>query len=254
MDRSMMKAKITTRIIVLFSIAFLSCDSENANDCFQTSGTPITREFVVNDFKKINIGEGIELIIKQGPEKKVVVKTGENLLGGITAEVQNEELFLRNSNGCNWVRDYNTTQVYVTTPTLINVYSSSQFGVKSDGVLGFPSLSLQSGMFSDTASGTFEVEVNCNQLTIEDNKDSYFAVSGTTQALYIGFYNGNARFDGSDLTAKEVHVFHRSSNDIIVRPTDKISGTIYSTGNVVLKNVPPVIEVTQLYQGRLVYP
>lgn len=65
----MMKAKITTRIIVLFSIAFLSCDSENANDCFQTSGTPITKEFVVNDFNKINIAEGIELIIKQGPEK-----------------------------------------------------------------------------------------------------------------------------------------------------------------------------------------
>ncbi|MEZ0005972.1 hypothetical protein ABH942_001335 [Flavobacterium sp. 28YEA47A] len=250
----MMEAKMIKRIIILFSIALLSCDSENANDCFQTSGTPTTKEFSVDDFKKINISEGIELIIKQGSEKKIVVKTGKNLIDGITADVQGGELFLRNSNGCNWIRDYNTTQVYVTTPTLINVYSSSQFGVKSDGVLNFPSLSLQSGMFNDTASGTFELQVNCNQLTIEDNKASYFAVSGTAQALYVGFYNGNARFEGSNLTIKEVNVFQRSSNDIIVKPTDKISGTIYSTGNVVLKNVPSVIEVTQLYRGRLVYP
>lgn len=249
-----MEAKIIKRIIILFSIVFLSCDSENANDCFQTSGTPATKEFTVDDFKKINISEGIELFIKQGPEKKVVVKTGENLVNGITAEVVNEELFLRNSNGCNWVRDYNTTKIYVTTPELTTVYSSSQYGVKSDGILSFPSLSLQSGMFSDTASGTFELQVDCINLSIEDNRATYFAVSGTTQNLNVGFYNGDARFEGSNLTAKEVHVFQRSSNDIIVKPTDKISGTIYSTGNVVLKSVPPVIEVTQLYRGRLVYP
>jgi len=249
-----MEAKMIKRIIILFSIAFLSCDSENANDCFQTSGTPTAKEFSVDDFKKINISEGIELIIKQGTEKKVVVKTGKNLLNGITAEVVNEELFLRNSNGCNWVRDYNATRVYVTTPTLINVYSSSQFGVKSDGILDFPSLSLQSGMFNDTASGTFELQVDCINLSIEDNRATYFAISGTTQNLTVGFYNGDARFDGSNLIAKNVHVFHRSSNDIIVKPTDKISGTIYSTGNDVLKNVPPVIEVTQLYRGHLVYP
>lgn len=248
-----MKTKMLKNVLFLFSIAFFSCDSENANDCFQASGTPITKEFTVGDFKKINISEGIELIIKQGPERKVVVKTGKNLVSGITAEVSDNELFLRNSNGCNWVRDYNTTKVYVTTPTLINVYSSSQFGVKSDGVLNFPSLTLQSGMFSNTASGTFELEVNCNELTIEDNEASYFVISGATNALVVAFYDGDARFDGSNLMAKEVSCFQRSSNEIIVRPLNKISGTIYSTGNVVLKNIPPIVEITQLYQGHLVY-
>lgn len=249
-----MKTNMLKIVSLLFLIAFFSCDSENANDCFQTSGSPITKEFNVDDFKKINISEGIELIIKQGAEKKVVVKTGDNLISGITAEVSENELFLRNTNGCNWVRDYNTTKVYVTTPELINVYSSSQFGVKSEGVLNFPSLTLQSGMFGNTASGTFELQVNCVNLSIEDNKSSYFAISGTAEALNIAFYDGDARFDGSNLTVKEVAFFHRSSNNIIVNPINKISGTIYSTGNVILKNVPPVIEVTQLYQGRLIYP
>ncbi|WDO14249.1 DUF2807 domain-containing protein [Flavobacterium sp. WW92] len=249
-----MKTKMLKTIFFLFIMAFFSCDSENASDCFQTSGSPIEKEFSIEDFKKINISEGIELIIKQGTETKVVVRTGENLISGITAEVSNNELFLRNSNGCNWVRDYNTTKVYVTTPTLVNVYSSSQFGVKSDGVLSFPNLSLQSGMFGNTASGTFELEVNCVNLNIEDNKSSYFAISGFTDALNVAFYDGDARFDGSDLRAKEVSFFHRSSNNMIINPINKISGTIYSTGNVVLKNVPPIIEVTQLYQGHLVYP
>lgn len=249
-----MKIKMLKNIPVLFLMLFFSCDSENGSDCFKTSGSPIAKEFIVDDFTKINISEGIELIIKQGTEKKIIVKTGENLINGITAEVSNNELFLRNSNGCNWVRDYNTTKVYVTTPVLESVYSSSQFAVKSDGVLHFPNLTLQSGMFGNTASGTFELEVNCINLSIEDNKSAYFAISGTTNGLNVAFYDGNARFDGSNLVANTISLFHRSSNDIIVNPIEKISGTIYSTGNVVLKNVPPIIEVTQLYQGHVVYP
>lgn len=247
-------SKIFKTITFLFLITLFSCDSENAPDCFQTSGTKISKQITVENFDKINISQGIELIINEGPETEVVIESGQNLLSGITAEVSNGQLFLRNSNGCNWVRDYNDTKIYVTTPTLLNVYSSSQFAVKSEGVLSFPVLTLQSGIFSDTASGTFELEVNCGGLTIEDNESSYFKISGNTVSLNVNFYDGNARFDGSNLIANEVTFFQRSSNDIIVNPISKISGTIYSTGNVVLKHTPPIIEVTQLYQGHLVYP
>lgn len=241
-------------IIILLSMLLFSCDSENANDCFQTSGKIISKEFPVENFNKINISEGIELIIKEGTDTKVVVKSGQNLINGITAEVADGKLFLRNSNGCNFIRDYNNTKVYVTTPALENVYSSSQFAVKSEGILNFPLLNLQSGMFSNTASGTFELEVNCLNLTIEDNKSTFFKISGKATNLSVNFYDGNARFDGSNLIANEVSFFQRSSNDIIVHPINKISGTIYSTGNIILKNTPPTIEVTQLYQGHLVYP
>lgn len=246
--------KTIKTLLFLFSIALFSCDSENASDCFKTSGAKVTKEIEVENFEKINISQGIELIIKEGPETKIIIESGQNLLNGITAEVSKGQLFLRNSNGCNWVRDYNDTKVYVTTPTLINVYSSSQFAVKSEGILNFPVLSLQSGIFSNTASGTFEVAINSNILTIDDNESSYFKISGNVTTLNVNFYDGNARFEGSNLIANEVTLFQRSSNDIIVNPISKISGTIYSTGNVVLKNTPPIIEVTQLYQGHLVYP
>lgn len=249
-----MQKKTFKILVFLFLITLFSCDSESANDCFQTSGTEITKEFEVENFQRINISQGIELIIKEGSETKVEVTSGQNLIAGITAEVVDGQLFLRNSNGCNWVRDYNTTKVLVTTPTLLNVYSSSQFAVKSDGVLNFPVLTLQSGMFSNTASGTFELNVNCGSLTIEDNEASFFKISGNTDYLSVNFYDGNARFDGSDLIASDVFCFQRSANDIIVNPISKISGTIYSTGNIILKNTPPTIDVTRLYQGHLVYP
>jgi hypothetical protein len=69
----------------------------------------------------------------------------------------------------------------------------------------------------------------------------------------VNFYNGDERFEGSNLIAQNVYVFQRSSNDIIVNPQQKISGIINSTGNVVLKNNPPIIDVQVLYQGQLIY-
>lgn len=249
-----MLQKIRLKTTLLLALIVLtSCDSENANDCFQTTGTFITKNIELTAFEKINISQGIELIVSQGSETQVSVHSGENLMNGITAEVTNGQLFLRNTNGCNLVRDYNTTKVYVTTPNLTNIYSSSQFAVKSSGTLRFPNLSLQSGLYSDTASGTFDVQVDCVNLHIEDNQSGYFKVSGTTHGLSIGFYDGNARFDGAQLVTNEVFFFQRSSNDIILNPIAKVSGTIYSTGNVILKNTPTTIDVTELYNGRLIY-
>jgi hypothetical protein len=240
--------------ILVFAVFLFGCDSENASDCFQPAGDPITKEFFVGNFQSIDVSQGIDLIIKQGDVTKVEVQTGSNLIDEISVWVENGELFLRNSNGCNWVRDYNDTKIYVTTPQLVKVYSSSQFSVISDGVLSFPNLTLQSAMFSKTASGTFDIEVAAEVLTVQDNASSFFRLRGTTGDLTVAFYDGNARFDGSDLTAQTAHVFQRSSNDMIIKAMESIDGTIYSTGNVVLKNTPNTILVTQLYTGHLVYP
>lgn len=221
-------------------------------ECFQEAGSTVSYEVEVSDFTSINIGEGIELIVKEGA-KNVRIETGENIKPNITVMVTDGELTLRNNSSCNWVRDYNTTKVYVSVPNLDKIYSSSQFGVKSDGVLAFPNLTLESGLYSETASGTFELAVDCETLTVQDNLSIYCNISGSVNNLAIYYYSGDARFEGSNLIAQKVYVYHRSSNDVIVNPQQEVSGTIYSTGNLVLKNSPPVVNVNQLYSGHLVF-
>ena len=240
-------------LIFLLMQFFISCSNDAAPDCFKSAGAATSYEVPVADFTAINISEGIELIITEGAETKVVIETGENLKNNISAEVIGSELYLKNNTGCNWVRDYNTTRIYVTTPALTKIYSASQFAVKSDGVLHFPQLALQSGLFGETASGTFELQVDCVSLSVEDNQSAYFVISGNAHNLNVSFYSGDARFEGSNLMVNNVHVFHRSSNDIIVKPQQQVSGTLYSTGNLVLKNQPPVVNVERLYTGQVIY-
>ena len=72
--------------------------------------------------------------------------------------------------------------------------------------------------------------------------------------MYLNFYDGHGRFEGENFIVKNINVFHRGSNDMIVHPTESITGKMYSTGDIVLKNVPPIVDVEQLYHGSVIYP
>ncbi|MGC6432209.1 MAG: head GIN domain-containing protein [Jejuia sp.] len=241
--------------ILIFFLVF-ACDSENANDCFQTSGPLVQKEVVVNTFDKILVNRDIELILKEGPIQKVVIETGENLLNEVVVSVENSRIALSDSNTCNYVRDYGITKVYITSPNITEIRSSTQYDIKSDGVLTYPSITIQSEDFSAPETftvGDFILNIDCNSFSAVFNGLSIAYVSGETENLNINLASGDSRFIARDLVAQNVNVFQRSSNDIIVNPQESIRGSIVSTGNVISVNKPAVIGVEELYKGRLIF-
>ena len=132
-------------LFLSFSFIFLfSCNSEKSLNCFQAEGERIAQEFPVEDFTAIVVEERLQLIVKQGAEQKVVVATGENLINDIEVSVTDGVLTILNENGCNLVRDYNISTVYVTSPNLTEIRNASGYEVQSDGVLAYDSLTLTS--------------------------------------------------------------------------------------------------------------
>jgi disulfide oxidoreductase YuzD len=71
--------------------------------------------------------------------------------------------------------------------------------------------------------------------------------------MLLNFYFGNGRFYGQNLQSENIKVYHRGSNDMFVYPVQKIEGTIFATGNVILQNVPPLVNVDEVYTGRVIY-
>lgn len=242
--------------LVLIAFLVFACNSENANDCFQAAGNIIQKEFSVDVFDKILVNRDITLILKEGPVNKVVVETGENLLNDISALVTNGQLILTDANTCNFVRDYGITKVYITAPNISQIRSSTQYDIISDGLLTYPNLTLLSedfGVDTDFTIGNFRLEIDNESLSVIFNNLSNCFVEGQTNNLSVSFFAGNSRFEGENLTAQHVVVSHRGSNDMIIRPVQSLKGIIRGTGNVISKNTPPVIDIDELYQGRLVF-
>lgn len=246
-----MKKTICIFIVLLFA----SCDSENAPDCFKSTGDTIEKEFILAPFTKITAFKNIELIITDDTAFSVVVETGENLIDNVSATVENGRLLLKDENDCNLTRDYGVTKVYVSAPNLTEIRNSSQFTVRSNGVLNYPDLDLKSeddsGDFYN--NGIFNVEVNATDIFVVINNTTTTYISGTTTNLRVNHASGDGRFQGGNLIAQNVVIYHRGSNDIIVNPQVALTANLVSTGDVISVTTPPSINIQEQFDGRVIF-
>ncbi len=235
----------------------ISCDSENAIDCFQRTGDLVRQEVEVPDFSRILVNQNVEMVLKQGEQTSIVIETGDNLLNEVSAIVEGDRLVLSNTNDCNFVRDFNQTKIFVTAPNITEIRSASQFDISSDGILTYPELRLLSEDFNEdnggNINGTFTLEVDCENIIVVGNNIASFFVTGRVINLRVGFFSGTGRFEGDKLIAENVDVFHRGTNKIIVNPRESITGEIRSTGDVISINQPPVVDVQEFFTGRLIF-
>ncbi len=244
-------------LILLFGFLILSCDSDKGLNCFQSPGEAVSIAYTVDTFSKIVVEERLQLILKQGAEQKVVLETGENLVNDIEISVSDGVLTLFNDNGCNLVRDYNISKVYVTTPDLTEIRNASGYEVQSEGVLTFNALTLTSedveeGDFNHK-DGDFRLELDVNTLNITANGLSNFFLSGKAENANLEFLEGDIRFEGADLEIQNLDVYHRGTNKVIVNPIQSLRGKVLSTGDLISVNRPPIVEVEETYTGRLIF-
>ncbi len=246
------------KFIVLLSVLYLFNSCEKPSDCIESSGATITKEIPVAAFKKIKVYRGIEVIITQGTEYNVKIVAGENFIDDIEVKQNGDQLIFKDNTSCNWVRDYGQTKILVTTPTLEEVRSKSDRTIRSNGVLSFSNLhflSLDQDADGEKGAGTgdFILNLNVNTLTISNNNVSRFYLSGHAETANFYFYFGDGRIEAENLIAKYINTYHRGSNDMILYPIETLKGTMNSTGNIILKNNPPIVDVQQLYQGRVIF-
>lgn len=244
-------------IFILFIFFSLSCDSDRGWDCIKSSGKIVQQEFALTSFEKITVWDRVKLVVKQGDEQRVIVETGANLMRKITVSVENNRLEIRNNNRCNLVRDYGLTTVYVTSPNISEIRSSTGMGVESDGVLNFPALGLYSDDFDATekqhTSGDFKIKLKVDKLDVVANGRSKFFLSGTADQAIFGLYAGDCRIYAEELIIQDLNLFHRSTGPMVVFPERSIKGKITGWGDVISKNRPPIVEVEELYRGRLIF-
>lgn len=243
--------------LFLLVVIFNSC--EKPSDCIESSGETVVKEIEVQTFSRIKVYRGIQVIIKEGIAYKVEIQAGENFIDNIEVKQNGNQLIFKDNTSCNWVRDYGQTKIFVTTPTLTEIYSKTDRDISSDGILTFPELnilSLDKDADGESGAGTgdFHIQVQNNTLSIQNNNVSRFYLSGTTDLAYYNFYFGDGRLEAQNLIAQQIHVFHRGSNDMVVTPIQSIEGVLNSTGDLRLTTMPPIVNIQELYHGRVIYP
>lgn len=245
--------------ILYISIVFLFLSCEKPGDCLKSTGTMTSKQIEVPAFDKIRVNKGIGLVVTQGSEYKVEVRTGENLINDIKIKVIGDLLTIQDNTSCNWVRDYGQTIVYITAPNLTEIHSKTEQNIVSNGLITYPNLLLTAMDDNDGSAGAgtgdFVFQVNNDNLILESNNVSRFTIIGQTNNLSLHAWEGNGIMDTQNLASKDIKLYHRGSNDMFIHPILSISGDIYNVGNVYCYSKPldENIHVNQHYQGRLFF-
>ncbi|MGJ8667325.1 MAG: head GIN domain-containing protein [Patiriisocius sp.] len=247
------------KLLLIVSILCLaSCTSpQDSLNCFQTAGTIIETEMSVAPFTKIIVWERAQLFISQGETQKVVIETGENLLDDVELQVIDGELNIYNNNSCNLVRDYGITKVYVTSPNITQIRSSTGLTTESIGVLRFPELLLlsedQNNEDEFHTDGDFRLDLEIQNLRIVANGLSRFYLKGTAETADFGLFSSDCGIESRELIVQNLNIFHRSTDVMVVNPQQSITGRIVSVGNCISVNRPPIVNVETPYRGELIF-
>tara|TARA_E500000318_G_scaffold74686_1_gene69289 strand:+ start:3386 stop:4120 length:735 start_codon:yes stop_codon:yes gene_type:complete len=238
-------------------LILVSCNGDNVLACFRNAGDVVRETVDVPEFTAITVFENLNVVLKQGDEQLVEVETGEYLLNDVSAVVEDNRLVLRNDSSCNYVRDYGLTTVYITSPNITEIRSSTGLPISSDGVLDYPSLNLIAESFNnpetETTDGSFDLNLNSNSVRIVVNGIAYFRLQGSTENFNVTVAAGDSRIEAEELVAESVTINHRGSNDVFVNPQQSLSGVIRGTGDVISVNRPAEVDIEELFNGRLIF-
>lgn len=236
--------------LLFIVISFSSCLKEGG--CFSNSGNSVSKTLSLSAFDVIDIPKGFTVEIIESNESKIEIDSKEGYLVNLDFQVQNNQLIITNSMTCSMLHSYEIAKVRIYTPTLKKIISRTQLKVSSVGILRFPELTIITSS-DEGASSMVDLQIENNIFRIEDNQVGYFKISGKTIWFDVALYSGNGRIDAQNLDAFDCTFFQRSNNDILVKAENKLSGTIYATGNVIVFNKPNEVDVTEKYKGKLIY-
>lgn len=257
MGMTMLLRKPSTSLLLLVTVILSACNSEDATDCLQTDGDPIIRSISLPAFTRVRIDNDISIEITQGDTQEITIETRANLWSDLAFFVDENTFIAQNNNDCNLFREAKQTTIKLTTPNLDFIKNNSFGEVRSNGTLSFPTLSLESrttvGLPSTNKSGDFILVLDCIDFFVSANGNSDFFISGNTQNANIVFSDEFPLFQGDQFLIQDLTFRHTGAAPMIVNPQNSITGEIRATGDVISHNEPPIIDVQELFTGKLIF-
>lgn len=197
----------------------------------------------LKDFDSIEVGGGVDLIIRQGNEFSVEVIAEEGDLDEVITEIRGDKLYIRREwpedgwrgwNRRSWTDNYSAN---ITLPTLESLDAGGGSDVETSGTFSGDRMTIRA------SGGTnLNLDVAVDTLRVNSSGGSDVELSGTANRLRAES-SGGSDLDASDLTAKEADVSSSGGSDARVSVTDSITADasggsdIYYSGEPQFKDI-----------------
>lgn len=232
-------------------MSLLSCNKENAPDCFQKGGEEkhVQRTLPFHP-ESIVCNDLVDLELIPSNEPFMEVSGPQNLLPELITEFENGNIEIRNENTCNLVRSYK--------PRLkvkIGVNSGFAYlGLNGQGDV-FSSDTLRMDkleIVAQESAGDVSLMLNCEDLKCINHAGvSNFSFRGEGRKAEF-FHQGFGRMNGEGFIASEVYSNNNSVGELKVFSNAYLFAFIGSKGNLLYRGSPTQVDASVTGSGNLI--
>lgn len=222
--------RIIIYTIKLVAIAVTALLLASCNPGIKGNGQKVTVERNVSEsFDRVEVGEGIELVLTQATDTRISVETDANLVDMITTTVDKGTLRVAATGS---ISSTEGIKVSVSLPQLHGLTAHSAAHARSTSVFKTSDIKLKSESGAD-----LNLEVEADDITIETSSGASAKVSGKALQLQTASSSGS-NLDASGLETNNVTSSADSGSTTVVNPILSLVADAASGGNVRYVNAP----------------
>lgn len=220
-----------SKLIYLIPLSFLTltCKKGHRLDCFKNAGSETVEIREMQPFNTIEVGQKfeLELIWDTTVPPSVEITYYDRLIHGISTEVVDGVLNLKDNNVCNWVRKqakYPKVKLTHGDFKHLNIYGSAKvFATKPLGVTEF--------VVSHDGLEDAIFELNNGYSVFNSYNTGSYKLSGYARVLAVTV-DDIGKFDARNLKTEDIYLYHYSLNDAHINPGRVLHAKLYNSSNV----------------------
>jgi len=245
-----MKIKRLIKILILVMALSLTQCGKDEGTCISSTGKTITQDRSGTPYHYVEVNDNINLILTQDSVNTgITVEAGENLIDGITTDISNGRLVLKNTNSCNWLRSFNIpVNVYLNFTQLDTLIFRAAGNITCTNEWTNYSVFfnvIEGGGQADLKLNVFRSFLYIQYGTVTVN------VTGFSQVTYISS-RGYGPMHAENLYSKFTYASTYSPNDVFVNAIVELGVEIGNIGNVYYRGDPAEISTNIIGGGKLI--
>lgn len=222
---------VVTTLLLLFTTS--SCMIENFNGIQGSRNVVSETRSVTDDIKSIRVQQGIQLHLTQGSNAELTVEADDNIIDLLKTEFSKGELKLYFEKN---VYKAKARNVYLTTPTIEAIRTSSGASVKSESTIEANQLTLKS-----TSGSSIKIDVLADEINSESSSGADIDIFGKANTIMASSSSGSS-IDADQLETNDAVVKVSSGSNIQVNVKNNLTAKASSGGNVRYNGSPTNID------------
>ncbi|MDA0784031.1 MAG: DUF2807 domain-containing protein [Bacteroidetes bacterium] len=214
-------------IFALFFIQFFSA-CQNSVQPWESFGDITSETRTLGSFHGLDVNQDIELFITQDSTKPahVEITYGKNVIPGITTEITNGVLSIKNSNKAKWLRKLN-----IQPKCTLNLHQIDNIHLEGNAkVICIDTLYSQAIHCTVNSVEDQNLLVFCGQFYGGVMNSSNVKLSGQATIFSWSCEKGGG-LDATDLRSDDVYLYHFTIKDVFVNPSKQFDAHLFNSGN-----------------------